>query len=676
MKQVVVFAGTTEGRVLSTWLAEEGLEVLACVATEYGSLLLGEQEHLKVHEGRLTGTEMERLLREEGKPLVLDLTHPYAVEVSRNICAASADSGCEYMRLIRPESVMSGAAEQTYVTVESVEEAAAWLSGTEGRILVTTGSKELHLFTKLADYRERVYARVLPSPQVVEHCQQLGFQGQHLICMQGPFSREINTAMLRQFGVSWLVTKESGKEGGFEEKLASAREAGAGVVLIGRPPEQNGVPVNEGVELLKKRFSLKNSPRWTAPGNDRGCDSERKAVLAGIGMGTPETMTREVWKVFEEADCILGAGRMLESFRVLNKPMLDAYDPAKMITYIREHPEYRRIAAALSGDVGFYSGAKRLAEALRQEGIKAELLPGISSVAYLCSRLQIPWEDVKLMSVHGRKGNLTAAVRENFRTFTLLGGKDNVESLCRELLYYGLDQVTIYVGERLCYPEERITRGTPEELKKESFSNLCTALIENPDYCGGTPSCIPDEDFIRGKAPMTKSEIRCLSVAKLQLCRDSVVYDIGAGTGSVSVEMALQAPDGTVWAVEKEAEAAELIRENCRKHQVSNVEIRKGTAPEALADLPMPTHAFIGGSSGNLKEILELLLKKNPRIRVVINAVTLETVGEAVQCLKELPFSHTEAVQVQLAKAKTLGHYHLMMGQNPVYIFTAQGEQP
>ncbi len=692
MKQIIVFAGTTEGRLLSEWLSGEGLKVLACVATEYGSLLMKDQEHLEVRQGRLTRDEMKLLFQREEQPLVLDATHPYAVEVSENIRTACESAGCEYLRLIRSanhahetplntkasgmdmqggEPAEQGQSGNSCVTVRSVKEAADWLAETKGRILVTTGSKELHYFTGIPNYQERVYARVLATPEVVTHCRELGFTGKHLICMQGPFSREMNAAMLRQFDASWMVTKESGKEGGFDEKLEAAEEAGAKVVLVRRPPEQKGVSVEEGIALLRERFSLETYP--TLPTGKREENAGNKVILAGIGMGTPDTMTKEVWEAFQKADCILGAGRMLESFRVLDKPMLNAYDPDKMTAYVREHPEYKRIAVALSGDVGFYSGAKRLIGAFEQEGLSVELMPGISSVAYLCGRLRIAWEDVKLMSIHGRKGNLIGAVRENLRTFTLLGGKDNAEALCRELLYYGMDQVTVYIGERLHYREERITKGTPGELLGQSFDGLCAALIENPDYKGRTPSCIPDEEFVRGKAPMTKSEIRCLSVAKLELCRDSLVYDIGAGTGSVSVEMAFQVPEGTVWAIEKEREACKLIGENCKKFQVSNVEIAEGTAPEALADLPAPTHAFIGGSSGNLKEILELLLKKNPKIRVVINAVTLETIGETAQCLKELPFAGIEAVQVQMAKAKTLGRYQLMMGQNPVYIFTAEG---
>ena len=246
--------------------------------------------------------------------------------------------------------------------------------------------------------------------------------------------------------------------------------------------------------------------------------------------------------------------------------------------------------------------------------------------------------------------------------------------LCEELLEYGLPEVTLYVGERLHYPDERITKGSPAELKGKTFDGLCVALIENPGYHDGVRSCIPDEEFLRGSAPMTKSEVRSLSVAKLGLSRDSVAWDVGAGTGSVTIEMALAASEGQVFAVEKKPEAAALIRENCRRFGTPNVQVTEGTAPEALKDLPAPTHVFIGGSSGNLREILELLLEKNPKVRLVINAITLETVSEANACLKELPFTDVEITQIQTAKSKKVGSYQMMLGQNPVYIFACTGK--
>lgn len=673
MKQAVVFAGTIEGRLLSEWLASEGVDTLVSVATEYGRQLLEPQTGLEVRQGRLSTEEMQELFEREGRPLVLDVTHPYASVVSENVHAACEKTGCRYLRLIRPSvSVQEREADRDdLVVMDSVEEAVDWLSGTTGRILTTTGSKELSKFTKLPGYQERVYARVLSTPEVVRQCTELGFTGQHLICMQGPFSRELNLAMLRQIGASYLVTKESGRAGGFPEKLLAAQEAGARLVLIGRPPEQEGLSIEEGVRFLMKYFSL-GEPEFLQAG-EKSLPA-RRASLVGIGMGTPETMTKEAEDAFREADCILGSGRMLDTFRGWGKPLCDAYDPGKMLAFVKEHPQYRKIAVALSGDVGFYSGAKRLTAAFEEEGIETRLIPGVSSVAYFCSRLKISWEDVKLTSIHGRRKNLIGAVRENRRTFTLLGGKTPVKLLCEELLEYGLPEVTLYVGERLHYPDERITKGSPAELKGKTFDGLCVALIENPGYHDGVRSCIPDEEFLRGSAPMTKSEVRSLSVAKLGLSRDSVAWDVGAGTGSVTIEMALAASEGQVFAVEKKPEAAALIRENCCRFGTPNVQVTEGTAPEALKDLPAPTHVFIGGSSGNLREILELLLEKNPKVRLVINAITLETVGEANACLKELPFTDVEITQIQAAKSKKVGSYQMMLGQNPVYIFACTGK--
>lgn len=671
MKQVIVFAGTTEGRQLSAWLAAAGVETLCSVATEYGELLVEKQPHLSVHQGRLLPEEMEQLFAEEGKPLVLDVTHPYAVAVSANIKAACEKAGCEYLRLIRPSLMNKNACKtaEEIVVVESVEAAVNFLKTTEGSIFVTTGSKELAKFTALPDYQNRVYARVLATPEVVTQCTEAGFTGPHLICMQGPFSKELNLAMLRSIGAAWMVTKEAGRAGGFEEKMTAAKEAGIKVVLIGRPQEQAGLSIEKGVKLLAERFHIPSDLT-----DSRDEKNGRIAYLVGIGMGTPDHLTGEARAAFEKADCILGSGRMLDFFQNTGKPLFDAYDPAKMLTYVQEHPEHRTIVVALSGDVGFYSGARRLISAFGNAGIRTELITGISSVTYFCSRLQIPWEDVKLMSIHGRRENLIAAVRTHFRTFTLLGGRDNVASLCEKLEKYGFENVKLYIGERLHYPEERITEGTPAELKEKAFDSLCVAIIENPSYMSGLRSCIPDEEFQRGDAPMTKSEVRSLSVAKLNLNRDSIAWDIGAGTGSVTIEMALAAADGEVYAIEKKPAAAALIEENARRFGTPNVEVHVGTAPEALTDLPAPTHAFIGGSSGNMKEILQLLLAKNPQVRVVINAITLETVAEANSCFKELGFTDVDITQIQAAKAKKVGPYEMMMGQNPVYIFAGTGK--
>ncbi len=671
MSTVIIFAGTVEGRMLSEYLSGKKIRVTACVATEYGGTLLTENEYLNVHTGRMDREQMRDLIRREGAGLVIDATHPYAAEVSKNVSLACEDAETEYIRLIRESAVVDP---EHVVPVSSVEEAAAWLAGTEGNILAATGSKELAKYTVIPDYEKRVFARVLSTGEVAQACEKLGFRGRNLICMQGPFSEELNTAMLRQFDCRYLVTKETGKAGGFEEKIRAASKAGAKVVLVGRPPEQEGYSWEAVMEMLESRFGTDGEERPAAPDEEiRRADRERTVTLIGIGMGTPSGMTVEAAEEVKAADLLIGAGRMLEAAGQTGKPVYREYDARNIADYIRQHPEYTRIAVLLSGDIGFYSGAKRLYEALEGCGCTIRSMCGISSVVYFCGKLRLAWEDVCLKSAHGRDANLTGAVRTHEKTFSILGGADSVGKLCRELQEYGLSHVRVHVGERLGYPEEKITSGSPGEMETGNYDGLCVALVENPEYFGGIRACVDDEEFLRGKAPMTKSEVRSLSVAKLCLPKDAVVYDVGAGTGSVSVELALQAEDGCVYAIERKEEACRLIEANMRHFGTPNVKVVHGLAPEAMADLPAPTHAFIGGSAGNLKEIMECLLEKNPQIRMVINTVTLETIGEVTECLKTLPVTEEEILSVSIAKAKELGPYHLMTGQNPVYIVTCRG---
>ena len=168
---------------------------------------------------------------------------------------------------------------------------------------------------------------------------------------------------------------------------------------------------------------------------------------------------------------------------------------------------------------------------------------------------------------------------------------------------------------------------------------------------------IADAEFIRGEVPMTKEEVRSVSLAKLALTEDAIVYDIGAGTGSVAVECARQAVCGKIYAIERNPKALELIQENKLKHRVWNLEIVKGEAPQAFKDF---------------REITEALWRKNPSVRLVWNVISLETLREIMELIEGTVFSQKEIVQVSVAKAKTLGQHQLMVGQNPVYVITLQ----
>ena len=236
-----------------------------------------------------------------------------------------------------------------------------------------------------------------------------------------------------------------------------------------------------------------------------------------------------------------------------------------------------------------------------------------------------------------------------------------------------MGDVRLYAGCDLSYPDEKILSGTAHSLLDADVSDLTAVLAVNEGAVPKAGGSLPDDAFIRGNVPMTKEEIRTVSVSKMHLQRDSIIYDVGAGTGSVSVEMALQAADGMVYAVEMKEEAVSLIGQNARKMQVSNLKVIRGTAPEAFGELPAPTHAFIGGSGGHLKEIMAALLRKNPAVQVVINAVTLETVGQALDCIRSLGMTDDEVITLSVSRSREAGHSHMMMAGNTVYVISCRG---
>lgn len=657
MYKAVVFAGTTEGYEICRFLSENGIPVFACVATEYGCRSLKENDCLKVQAGRLSEEDMEKLFRRELPELVLDATHPYAAEVTENIENACRKSGCSYVRVLREES-----GRQKAVYVQDASEAAEYLESTKGNVLLTTGSKELSVFTAVSDYRERLFARVLSLPSVIETCRRLGFEGKHLIAVQGPFSVEFNAAMLRQYDCRYLVTKDSGRAGGFQEKIQAALTCGVVPVIIGRPSEKEGISLIDCKHMLTEKFHM---------------TVKTQVTLVGIGMGSRETLTVQGKQAVEQAELIIGARRIADSVRLPGQAVVYEYQSEKIADYIRSHPEYSRIVIALSGDVGFYSGAKKLLDIL---GSETKVICGISSVVYFMSKIGLSWDDAEIVSAHGRECSLIPLIRTHRKVFAILGSGDKVAELAEKLCLYGMDGVLIHVGENLSYDNEKIFVRPARELteyKGTALSVLCTYN----DKAMSLPAThgYPDEAFVRGKAPMTKAEVRTVSLGKLRLTENAVCYDIGAGTGSVSIEMALRAFRGRVFAVEKKEEAALLLDENKRKFAADNLTVIRGTAPDALMDLPTPTHAFIGGSSGNLREILRLLLDKNKKVRIVINCITLETVGEALECIRMLPederfFWQTEVVQLTVARSKSVGRYHMMMGENPIYVITIQAQ--
>ena len=659
MKKPLIFSGTTEGRLLSEKLTASGIAHIVCVATEYGELVMEPSGLADVRKGRMTALEMYDLMKFEADK-VFDATHPYAADVSHNIRTACLAADKEYVRILRDTDSELFPGDADIRMFDNTASCAEALAETEGNILITTGSKELSIYTADEDVCSRLYARVLPSHESISLCEEAGLNGKHIIAMQGPFSMETDLALIKQFDIKTLVTKSSGSAGGAPEKISAAARAGIPVYMIGRPSEETGMSVNE---VLAKYFGIRN--RMTVD-------------LVGIGPGGKGLLTADAAEAIGRADILFGAARMIKDYE--GRKAYPYYRAEDIIPVLeKELPE--RVAVLFSGDTGFYSGAAKLAPALREWAYASgkecalNVHPGISSFAYLASKAGVSYQDAKLVSIHGCSGDsrvaseLVDSVRYNGKTFVLLSGADDVKLMGELLGANGLGNARIILGFQLSYPEEIVGVIRAEDCGKVTEPGLYTAIVinENPETKKVLP-LIHDDEMIRGKVPMTKENIRHLSVMKLGLTEGSSVYDIGSGTGSVACEIAAQSSSIKVYAIEKKEEACSLIEQNAAKFGLSNIQIIKGTAPEALEGLEPPTHAFIGGSSGELKEILDVLNSKGGNVRVVINAVSLETIAEIQNALKEFDTSDLSVEQISVSRARELGSYHLMTAENPVMI--------
>lgn len=397
-----------------------------------------------------------------------------------------------------------------------------------------------------------------------------------------------------------------------------------------------------------------------------------EVYIIGVGMGNPRTLTGEAREALERSELIVGSSRLLEAFAELNTQRVALVSSAA-IAELLHTSDARVTSVVMSGDVGFYSGATALYPLL--EDMHVQVIPGISSVAYLCARLKTTWQDAHLVSAHGRASNVVGVVQSHAKTLLLTGGTTTPQALCAQLVERGLGDVRVSVGERLSYDDERITAGTARELAVQIFDGLSAMLVEN-DH----PLCrdlvapqLPDSAFVRGDVPMTKEEVRALAICKLRIHPASTVWDVGAGTGSVSVEAARAAFEGQVLAIERDARALELLEQNKAAFGLVNLQIVAGEAPAALAGLPAPDCVFVGGSGGQLEEILHMALCANPKARLCVTAITLETLTTLLACVKDLGLRNVDIAQLSVAKAREVGHSHLMMAHNPIYLVSADG---
>lgn len=394
-------------------------------------------------------------------------------------------------------------------------------------------------------------------------------------------------------------------------------------------------------------------------------------TLIGMGSGQPENLTLQGLAALRQADLILGARRLLAVLPAgCTENRAAAYRPDEVAELLQTSGAENAVLV-YSGDTGFYSGASSMMEKLEALGVRARVLPGLSSIQLLAAALGRPWQGWNLVSAHGRTCDPVAECMQGRPTFFLTGGSEDPATLCAQLAAEGFGDVQAVVGQCLGTPEEKLFRGSVKELAAGRFNSLSVLLVEAAEVLPRRAPGLPDEAFERGDVPMTKQEVRAAVLAKLAVRPEDILWDVGAGTGSVSVELALAAPRGRVYAVECRPEGCALIKANREKFRTRNLVLVEGLAPAALLDLPAPDAVFIGGSKGSLAAIVDAALDKNPDARICVSAIALESLSAAVAALTAKGRT-VQVSQIAVSRARAVGGLHLMMAQNPIYLITGE----
>lgn len=390
--------------------------------------------------------------------------------------------------------------------------------------------------------------------------------------------------------------------------------------------------------------------------------------IVGIGPGSKEYILPHAIKVLENSDEIIGFGRAINSLDFIDSKKVKVNKISEALEYLDANKD-KNIAVAASGDPLFYGITNYIKSNYDGE---INIVPGITSFQYLTSKLNKPWQNASLGSLHGREQSFIKGVLENNLSIWLTDSKNSPETLAKILLENGLNPY-IYVGENLSYEDERIESGTAEEIKTKEFKGLSIMIVEREevDIKDKELHFIKDEELIRGNCPMTKEEIRILSIAKLNLREDSYVLDVGAGTGSISIQAAKFSPLGKVVAIEKDEDAIDTIKKNVNKFKLNNLELVEGEAMEVINNIDYSFDSiFIGGSGGNIEDIIKEYGKKLlPGGKMILNFITINNLYKAMDTLKVLGYK-VSCTQVSISKTK--GESYMLFGNNPIFIIEGE----
>lgn len=401
--------------------------------------------------------------------------------------------------------------------------------------------------------------------------------------------------------------------------------------------------------------------------------------IIGGGPGDEAYILPMARQAVAESSLIIGDKRLLQTFG-LEADETHIFEMGRMmerLEWLKNQPDSLSAGILVSGDPLMYSLFRLVRRTFPDAQV--EIIPGIGSIQAFAARLGESMEDAKILSAHGRNMPGNMLVKEVFRSpklFVLCDNERTPDWIAGQLIKDGLTSVDMAAGSRISYPDEVIVSGGPAAVFREKYPALSLVMIKNSeaaDPSETSPFLLRDSAFLRNRTPMTREEVRWIALGKMGLLADSVVWDVGAGTGSVSLECARHCPAGKVIAIEKNPEALKILYQNREHLRAANMEIIEGTAPEALEGLQRPTHVFVGGAGRALSGILEKICSYGAGIRILIACVTLETMTEAYSLLDSMKgLRRREIVTIRIETDRPVGSYHLMEGGHPVTLVIAE----
>lgn len=445
MRKIFLFSGTSEGRIISEALSKASVYHTVFVATEYGRMVMEPSGYVTIREGRLSSADMKVLFEEESPDIVIDATHPYATEVTENIAKACEHTGAERYRIgDRIGDVPFATRSIPLSHVDDTETAVEKLKSVSGNILLTTGVKTLSQYMSDNELKDRIFVRILPSMESLSIALETGIKPGHIIAQEGPFTVESNEALISQYDIKVLVTKNSGNRGGFEEKIKACENKSVEIIIIDPKPEKEGISVEEVIsKLTGKKYK------------------EKRVVITGIGPGRVDMLTAAAQKAIKNADLLIGAKRMVELGKIINSNAQSVceYEALKILDVVEKNSASFPVIL-MSGDTGFHSGAGKSKDILERAGYEVEVLPGISSVSYFASVIGWEYSDCKLLSLHGEEHSLDSEIVGCTKFYAILSGPEDINKVTSLLD----NRWEVAVGYNLGYEDESIEIAEADKI--------------------------------------------------------------------------------------------------------------------------------------------------------------------------------------------------------------------